>query len=197
MTELRTERLVLRRARPDDLQSMHEILSDPRTMTYWSHGPHENPDRTCEWLDSMIGAPPDLSDDFIVTLEGRAIGKLGAWRLPEFGFILAPDHWRRGYASEALAAFLDHVFARRDVEYLVADVDPRNKSSLGLLDRHGFTETGRAAGTWETHIGRCDSIYLRLDARTWHSCRNGRSRRRRDSVSEQVVIADRSPNLQC
>lgn len=167
MTELRTARLVLRRAAPSDLEAMHIVLSDPRAMTYWSHGPHEDPDRTREWLNSMIQAPPGESDDFIITLNGRAIGKFGAWRLPEFGFILSPDHWGRGYAAEAMTAFLDHVFARPDVDHLTADVDPRNLASLGLLKRYGFIETGRAAGTWETHIGLCDSIYLRLDREKW------------------------------
>lgn len=169
MIELRTTRLVLRRAIPGDLQAMHAILSDPRAMTYWSHGPHESLERTREWLDSMIASPADRSEDFVVTLDGRTIGKLGAWRLPEFGFILSPEHWGRGYASEALAAFLDHAFGRPDVDHLVADVDPRNRASLALLQRHGFAETGRASGTWETHIGRCDSIYLRLDSAEWRS----------------------------
>jgi [ribosomal protein S5]-alanine N-acetyltransferase len=163
MTELRTPRLVLRRATPGDLEAMHAVLSDPRAMTYWSHGPHEDLERTREWLDSMIQSPPGESDDFIVTLDGRAIGKFGAWRLPDFGFILSPDHWRQGYAAEAMIAFLDHVFARPDIDHLTADVDPRNRASLALLKSHGFAETGRAAGTWETHIGLCDSIYLRLD----------------------------------
>ena len=36
------------------------------------------------------------------------IGKLGCWRTPEIGFILDPAVWGRGYASEALAAFIDH-----------------------------------------------------------------------------------------
>jgi len=173
MTELRTARLVLRRASPDDLEPMHAILSDPRAMTYWSHGPHESLDRTREWLEAMIGSPPELSDDFVVTLDGRAIGKFGAWRLPEFGFILSPDHWGRGYASEAMAAFLDHVFARPDVDHLTADVDPRNRASLALLMRHGFTESGRASGTWETHIGLCDSIYLRLARESWRARQAG------------------------
>jgi len=163
MTELRTARLVLRRAVPGDLEPMNAILSDPRAMTYWSHGPHESLERTREWLEAMIGSPAELSDDFVVTLDGQAIGKLGAWRLPEFGFILSPDHWRQGYAAEALAAFLDHVFTRPDVDHLIADVDPRNLASLALLKRFGFIETGRGSATWETHIGLCDSIYLRLD----------------------------------
>lgn len=167
MTELHTSRLVLRRARPSDLEAIHAVFSDERAMTYWSHPPHANPERTREWLDAMIQSPPELSDDFVVTFNGRPIGKFGAWRLPDFGYILSPDHWGQGYAAEAMIAFLDHVFARPDVDHLTADVDPRNKGSIALLERFGFAETGRATGTWDTHIGLCDSIYFRLEREAW------------------------------
>ena len=173
MTELRTARLVLRRATPEDAEPMHDVMSDPRAMTYWSEGPHDSVERTREWIEATIAAPRSESDDFLVTLDGQAIGKMGAWRLPEFGFILAPQHWGKGYASEALAAFLDHIFERPDVDHLIADVDPRNRASLALLERHRFTETGRAKGTWDTHIGLCDSIYLRLDRATWKARQAG------------------------
>jgi RimJ/RimL family protein N-acetyltransferase len=46
-------------------------------------------------------------------------------------------------------------------------VDPRNTPSIRLLTRHGFVETGRASGTWNTHIGACDSVYLRLVRERW------------------------------
>ena len=167
--ELPTERLVLRRARHEDLEAMHRVLSDDRAMHYWSTGPHADLAETERWLDSMITSPPDISDDFVVTLDGEVIGKMGAWRLPEFGFILRSDHWGRGYAREALAAFLDHAFRARGMEFLNADVDPRNTPSLKLLTDHGFVETGRAEGTWTTHIGLCDSVYLRLDRKAWLS----------------------------
>lgn len=163
MTVLRTPRLTLRRAVPGDLAAMHAVLSDERAMTYWSTGPHADLAATRAWLDDMIATPHELGDDFVIDLDGVAIGKMGAYRLPEFGFILAPDLWGRGYASEALDAFLAHVFARADVDHLVADVDPRNAASLRLLTRHGFAETHRAKATWTTHIGVCDSVYLRLD----------------------------------
>jgi [ribosomal protein S5]-alanine N-acetyltransferase len=163
MTELRTERLVLRRARPEDVPAMHAVLSDARSMHYWSRGPHTTLDETRKWLTAMIEAPRAESDDFVITIEGELIGKLGAWRLPEVGFILRSDRWGSGIASEAMRAFLPHVFARPDVDHLTADVDPRNRASLALLHRFGFVETHRAAATWQTHIGVCDSVYLKLD----------------------------------
>jgi len=169
MTQLRTERLVLRRARDEDLDAMHAVLSDEQAMRYWTTGPHAQMAETERWLRSTIESPAEVSDDFVVTLDGEPIGKLGAWRLPEFGFILRSDHWGHGYATEALAAFLDHMFRTRGADCVTADVDPRNAPSLRLLAKHGFVETGRASGTWNTHVGLCDSVCLRLDRATWLS----------------------------
>ena len=173
MTELRTPRLVLRRAREDDLEGMHAVLSNERAITYWWRGPHETLDETREWLRDMMASTPEQSEDFIVTRDGAVIGKIGAYRIPDFGYILSPEHWGQGLASEAMAAFLDHFFKRPDVTRLTADVDPRNTASLKLLKRHGFVETGRGIGTWNTHIGLCDSIYLALERPTQRDLRPG------------------------
>ena len=159
---LRTERLVLRRARLDDLDAIHAVLSDARAMRYWSTLPHRTVAQTRAWLTSMIEAPAAESDDFVVTLEGAVIGKAGFWRLPEIGFILHPSHWGRGYAFEALQAVIGHVFATRDLPQIVADVDPRNAASLRLLARLGFSETSRSTRTWLIGTEWCDSVYLAL-----------------------------------
>lgn len=166
MTELRTKRLVLRRARPHDVEALHEVFGDERSMHYWSNGPHTDLEETWRWLNSMIEASPDESDDFVVTVDGQVVGKLGCWKLPEIGFILRSDHWGKGLASEALSAFLAHIFAARDIDRVIADVDPRNVGALRLLHSYGFAETGRAKGTWNTHIGLCDSVYLARQAKT-------------------------------
>lgn len=142
---------------------MHRIMSDPVTMRWWSSLPHRERAETQEWLDRMIAAPDAVGDDFIVERDGEVIGKLGAWRLPEIGFLLAREAQGKGYASEALAAFIAHRFARGS-DWLVADVDPANAASLRLLGRHGFRITGRAARTWLIGGVWHDSIYLRLDA---------------------------------
>lgn len=163
MTELRTPRLLLRRARHDDLDHMHNVLSDPRAMRYWSTPPHQTLDETRDWLTAMINSTPNQSEDFIIERDGWAIGKVGAFRLPEFGYILHPDHWGHGMAVEAVSAFLAHAFTRPDIAFLTADTDPRNTSSIGLLRKLGFRETGFAERTWHTHLGWCDSLYFRLD----------------------------------
>ena len=113
-------------------------------------------------MASMVVADPAESDDFIVTLDGELIGKLGAWKMPEVGFLIDPAHWGNGYAREALAAFIDRRRGLGSTE-LTADVDPRNGASLKLLGGVGFMETSRASGTWQVGEELCDSVYLRLD----------------------------------
>ena len=161
LDEIRTERLILRRACMGDVAAMHVIMSDPIAMRFWSTPPHAELDDTRRWIESMVEDNPAERDDFIVTIGGRLIGKLGAWRLPEIGFLLDPAQWGRGYASEALAAYI----ARRrnfGSTELTADVDPRNNASIRLLERAGFAESGRASGTWQVGDELCDSLYFKL-----------------------------------
>lgn len=161
--ELTTARLRLRRARMDDLDAIHALMSDPRNMRYWSSPPHETMAQSEEWLRSMVEADPAVSDDYIIEHEGRVIGKMGCWRLPEIGYMVAADHGGQGFASEAMTAFLDHRRRVGSPARITADVDPRNQASLALLMRHGFVETGRAQATWVIAGETCDSIYLALD----------------------------------
>lgn len=162
---IRTERLVLRRPTMDDLDAMFEVMSDPRAMRYWSTLPHASLDVTRPWLQAAVDQRVPDGQDFIIELDGRAIGKVGAWRLPEFGFILHPDFWGQGIATEASRAFIDYAVSSLGATELRADVDPRNAASLGVLKRLGFVETGRASNTFLLGDEWCDSIYLTLALR--------------------------------
>ena len=161
-TTIRTERLLLRRARESDLAALHAIMSDAEAMQFWSTPPHADLEATRQFLAQMIDAPAGISDDFIIEREGATIGKLGAWRLPEIGYLLSRSEWGKGYAFEALQGFIRHAFAG-PLEHLTADVDPLNVRSLALLARAGFRETGRAQRTWNVGGQWADSVYLRLD----------------------------------
>jgi ribosomal-protein-alanine N-acetyltransferase len=164
VTVLITDRLVLRRAVIGDLKAMHSVLSDARATRYWSTPPHDTIEQTQVWLDGMIASPPELSEDFMVTLSGRVVGKAGFYRLPEIGYILHPEVWGQGIAYEACRAVIDHVFATRaDIDHLIADVDPKNDQSINLLTRLGFQKTGEQERTIQVAGVWCDSLYFRLD----------------------------------
>jgi RimJ/RimL family protein N-acetyltransferase len=160
--EIVTERLLLRRPRPDDLDAMFEIMSDPGAMRYWSTLPHADRGVTRIWLDRMIARNEAGGEDFLIEHQGRVVGNVGAGRPPEFGFMIHPAVWGRGFATEASVAFIDHAFRTTPVAELTADVDPRNAASLRVLAKLGFVETGRAARTFLLGEEWCDSICLAL-----------------------------------
>ncbi len=159
---IRTKRLLLRRARMDDLEDLHRIFADPRAMRYWDSLPHDDIGQTRRWLAGMVAFSPADTDDFVLEHEGRVIGKAGCWRLGEIGFILHPDHWGKGLAQEALSAVLPHIFASLPIDRLEADVDPRNAAALRLLAGFGFREVRRAERTVKLGDEWCDSVYLEL-----------------------------------
>ena len=160
--EIRTARLLLRRPVADDLEAMFAIMSSPGAMRFWSTLPHANLDVTRAWLDTKLARNVAGGEDFLIEFEGRVIGEVGAGRLPDFGFMIHPDFWGRGFATEASKAFIDYAFSQTAATELTADVDPRNSASLRTLAKLGFAETGRAERTFLLGDEWCDSIYLAL-----------------------------------
>jgi RimJ/RimL family protein N-acetyltransferase len=160
--EILTPRLKLRRARASDLDDLHAVFGNALAMRYWSTPPHAHLHQTRAFVDAMMAAPAEESDDFVVEHKSRVIGKAGCWRIPEVGFILHPDHWGQGLAHEALAAVIERAFARFPIAALEADVDPRNAASLGLLKKLGFEEVRRAERTTKVGAEWFDSVYLSL-----------------------------------
>ena len=172
--ELRTSRLLLRGARSDaaDAADLFEAMRDAQAMRYWSSKPHDTASETTAWLaEKMVASPHNGVTDFLIvvqpnTTDGIArptvVGKAGCWDGQELGFLLHRAYWGRGYASEAVSALLEHMWQSTEVRAVTADVDPRNAASLELLKRFGFEVTGEEKNSMETHIGWCDSVYLRL-----------------------------------
>ena len=165
---IRTARLILRPVRPEeDLGAMHAIMCQPRAMAYWSTPPHDSKAQTAEWLTNMAAIQPCEGEDFIVELEGRVIGKAGFYRFPDIGYMFDPAVWGQGLAREAVGAVVERGFAVHNLQRIQADVDPRNKASMKLLERLGFAETHRQARTWLVGEEWCDSVYFALTREQW------------------------------
>lgn len=67
----------------------------------------------------------------------------GPARTVEVGYAVEAAYRRQGYASEAVEAMC--AWAARDprIDRILASVDPDNTSSLGVLEKLGFRQTGR------------------------------------------------------
>lgn len=160
--EIRTARLVLRNAEPDDLEDMFAVFGDGRAMRYWSSPPHPDRQTTQARIDRMRAAFAERPCQFVIEHAGRVIGTLGMAEINEVGFILHPDHWRKGFITEAMAALLPQLWQWTTADHLMADVDPGNAASIGLLTSLGFVETHREARTFFINGIWTDSVFFAL-----------------------------------
>lgn len=164
---METRRVTLRPPTPDDLAALHGIFAHPKAMRHWSTPAHRTLDDTAELLARMIEAEAQLGPEWVIERGGVVIGRAGLWRRWEVGYILHPDHWGQGYASEALGAVLDEAFARHpDCDGITADIDPRNAASGRVLEKVGFVVTGEAKNTFCINGEWSDSTYFRRDRPT-------------------------------
>ena len=74
--QIRTERLLLRRPIPADLEAFFEITSNPSAMRYWSTLPHADLETTRGWLEGMIARADTGGEHFAIALDGRVIGEV-------------------------------------------------------------------------------------------------------------------------
>lgn len=160
MGEIKTERLVLRPMQLSDLEDLFAVFSNAQVMRYWSTLPHASREVTEALIRQTINADPARTAEFVIEFKGKVIGKAGFWQMPELGYLLHPDYWRRGFGREALEALIAYGFERLGLAQITADVDPENAASLALLGKLGFVETGRQKNTLEIGGRWFDSVYL-------------------------------------
>ncbi|HEY2176930.1 MAG TPA: GNAT family protein [Mycobacteriales bacterium] len=155
---LATERLVLRRFRPDDAAAFAAYRSHPDVARYQSWTPPVPLAAATELAQTFAAGNPRRPGWFQYAIElaadQRLIGDVGVClhdnaMQAELGFTVAPDEQGHGYATEAVGRIIDHLVGERGLRRLAAECDARNVASAALLRRLGFTLEGRRrAHTW-------------------------------------------------
>lgn len=106
--------------------------------------PQNNPDGL---VYAVFTRQQEGSQDDEPSSEPQMIGIVGVHRpLPkaEVGYIFHPSVWGRGYATEALAAFLGLFWELRpSAEMVEAMTDAENYASQRVLTKCGFKEVSR------------------------------------------------------
>ena len=131
---LETERLILREYTEGDFDGLYEILSDPVTMRHYPKPYDEKGTR--RWLSwslenyktygyglwaMELKETGELIGDCGITMQ-NIDGEL----LPEIGYHISKNFWRRGYASEAASAVRDWAFRNRDFPALYSYMTAEN-----------------------------------------------------------------------
>jgi ribosomal-protein-alanine N-acetyltransferase len=145
---LTTDRLLLRRWRDDDREPFARINADLRTMEFF---PAPLSRAESDALLDRLEASIDRHGFGFWAVELRDSGELAgftglnvpAFEAPftpavEIGWRLAPEHWGRGYASEAARAALAFGFERAGAERIVSFTAVLNERSQRVMERIGM-----------------------------------------------------------
>ena len=144
---LETERLMLRPFRSDDLELIRSLYSSEEVLR---HTPFDtmSADETERHLESIIrewGQPPRRNYEMAVLLKdteeriGRAHIEIDRGTdTGMIGWLLTPEHWGHGYATEMTRVLIDHCFDFFHLHRVNAVCHPDNRASWHVLEKCGL-----------------------------------------------------------
>jgi RimJ/RimL family protein N-acetyltransferase len=150
--ELRTQRLLLRAFREDDLDAFAAMQADPEVMRFL--GPTGQPRSRAEtWQNMALFLGHWTLRGFglwAVEREGRFIGRVGwlepeGWPARELAYALAREGWGQGLAEEAARAALGWGRERWPGRRLASFIRPENQASRRLAAKLGARREGDVA----------------------------------------------------
>ncbi|HEX3359372.1 MAG TPA: GNAT family protein [Solirubrobacterales bacterium] len=164
-TEIRTERLLLRRFRESDLDRLAAMQALPKVARYLYWEPRSR-EEVAESLSQRIKTTKlEKDDDWVVLAverqeDGLLLGDVTIFlrsvehRQAEVGWVFHPDAGGQGYATEASRAIIDFAFDDLGAHRVFARTDLRNDPSSALCRRLGmrqeahFRESEIFKGAW-------------------------------------------------
>ena len=151
ISELKTERLLLREWSDRDLSGFAELNSDPETMAFFpGQLSREESDAVAEKCQSLISKRGWGFWAVELKSSGEFMGFVGLHtpkpNLPfspcvEIGWRLLKKYWGKGYATEAAQASLGYAFNTLNLNEVVSFTTVSNVRSRSVMQRLGFSNT--------------------------------------------------------
>lgn len=143
MTEITTERLLLRRFHPDDWRDLCEYLSDEEVTRYEPYAPMT--EEECQSI-ALERAASDAFWAVCLQENHKLIGNVylakGDQWTWELGYVFNRTYQKRGYAREAVSALLRATFYEQGAHRVFAQCNPENIASWRLLEALHFRREG-------------------------------------------------------
>ena len=148
---LESERLILRRITPADVNEVFAIRSDEETMKYI---PRTRAKTKEDALDHIKVVDKGIEENNFINWgisfkdDPKLLGMICLIRMQpenyrsETGYILHPDYHGKGIINEALGTVIDYAFNVLKFHSLEAVIDPENYASEKVLIKHSFVKEG-------------------------------------------------------
>ncbi len=140
------ETVELRTVEEEDVEFLQDVVNHPAVRPHIFRSDPLNRDQERAWVESL-----DEVDGFhfLVCDDGTPAGICGlndpveSWGLVEAGYMIHPDHWDNGYATDAVRELCGYAFEERRYNKVTARAYETNPASRRVLEKVGFTEEGR------------------------------------------------------
>ena len=150
--ELKTERLLLRAFRDGDLDAMAAMSADPDVMRYLGDGRTFDRDDAWRQMAMFVGhwSLRGFGNWAVQELDsGAYVGRVGldypeGWPGRELGWVLAREHWGKGYATEAARAALAHALGTLGWPRTISLIYRDNARSIRVAERLSARLDGQA-----------------------------------------------------
>jgi RimJ/RimL family protein N-acetyltransferase len=173
---LETARLWLRWPRVSDAPAIERYSSQWEVARYTARIPHPYPRGTAERFIYAARAGNSSGRDLTLVMtpirgKREPIGAVslelrGGDRLT-LGYVLAPEYWGNGYASEAVAAMVHAAFSLTQAIEVEASVRIENPASRRVLEKAGFRFVGAGPQGAPARGGLVDCERLALRRAEW------------------------------
>jgi RimJ/RimL family protein N-acetyltransferase len=153
--------VILRDVRDEDLDVLFEHWGDPesnRMAAFTAEDPSDREAFDARW--ARIRANPDTTTRTI-EVDGEVVGTISSWTQDgnrEITYWIGREHWGKGIATRALAAFLEIETTRPLHAAAAAD----NAGSIRVLEKCGFTRAGGGRGFATARGEEIDEVFLVL-----------------------------------
>ncbi len=142
--ELRTERLILRRYRPEDADSLYrEIGTDPTSYRYSGWNPYATPEAARDAVRGFIDGYRDGHFyGWVIDVDDVVVGTIGTYDYAEdrieVGFSIVQGWRGRGFATEALKRVLSYLTENEGIPLVTAWCAAENAGSRRALEKAGM-----------------------------------------------------------
>ena len=149
--EIVTERLLLRRLRPEDASELFEFCSRDIVTKYVIFETHRTLADTEAFIArALAGTPLDFGVVWAIVwrASGKVIGTIGLHRLDasllklEAGYALHDEFWNQGIVTEALKAVIGEVFSHTPIKRIEALCIAEHAASAKVMEKAGMQYEG-------------------------------------------------------
>lgn len=128
----------------------------PKTMRYFRDRLEEDPELLGWWMYLYVHV-----EDGVLVGQGGYKGRADGSGMVEIGYAISPSHRRRGLATEAAQALIDHAFTHDHVNRVDARTLAEPNASTKVLGKVGMeyvetVEDPRVGKAWRWSVRRSD-----------------------------------------